>query len=318
MNGGVARRAATWLGALVAFFAALPASPVSAAAAVAAPTTLAPTATVRFPGQSSGADRRLDFATELLALCLGRSPSAYRLESTPALIGPAARDAAVRGDADVVIMPNTTVDTGGLLPVRLPLRRGLLGVRLLLARPDEARAIGEVASIDALKRDYRLGYGQAWLDRGAMQSLGFRLVVIDSYVELFDGLRAGRFDYVSRGISELNTELKDRRLAGRGLAVVPGLALYYPLDDYFWVSPDKPALAADIDAGFRAALADGSYAALFARYHLPAMRDMRMQERTVLHVVGYPVPPGTPLEHFDILQLTSSRGFLEEPARRPR
>ena len=283
-----------------------------------APEAAMPVAAVRFPGRSSDPDRRLEFASELLALCLARSPSAYRLEPTTALIGPAARNAAVRGDADVVIMPNTTVDTGGLLPVRLPLRRGLLGVRLLLARPDDARAIGDVASIEALKRGYSLGYGQAWLDRGAMEALGFRIVVVDSYVELFDGLRAGRFDYVSRGISELSTELEDRRLAGRGLAVVPGLALYYPLDDYFWVTATKPGLAADIEAGFRAALADGSYAALFARFHLPAMRDMRMQERTVLHVVGYPVPPGTPLEHFDILQLTSSRGFLEEPATLPR
>jgi hypothetical protein len=314
---GVALRAAVWLGALAACLAAFPATAASVSSA-ATGEAKAPAMTVRFPGQSSGADRRLDFATELLALCLARAPSAYRLESTAALIGPAARDAALRGEVDVVIMPNTTAEPGGLLPVRLPLRRGLLGVRLLLARPDKAKAIGDVASIDALKRAYSLGYGQAWLDRGAMQELGFRLVVVDSYVALFDGLRTGRFDYVSRGISELSTELGDPRLAGRGLAVVPGLALYYPLDDYFWVTPDKPTLATDLEAGFRRALADGSYATLFARFHLPAMRDMRMQERTVLHVVGYPVPPGTPLEHFDILQLTSSRGFLEEPAAVPR
>jgi hypothetical protein len=307
--------------ALLAALALLAAAPRPANAAGSPPktATAAPAATpatarvVRFPGRSEAPDRRLEFVTALLALSLSKAPSAYRLETSEALIGPAARGAAVGRRVDVVVMPNTTTDTGGLVPVKLPLRRGLLGVRLLLARPQDAQRIGDIASIDTLKRDFRLGYGQAWLDRDAMQALGFRMVVVDHYTALFDGLRDGRFDYLSRGISELSAELGDRRLAGRGMVVVPGLALYYPLDDYFWVRPDDARLGADLEAGFRRALADGSYAALFQRFHLEAMRDIRMQERTVLHVVGYPVPPGTPLEQFDILQLTSSKGVLASP-----
>jgi hypothetical protein len=295
--------------------ASMPATPTPAPATDTA--TAAPAA-VRFPGRSEAPDRRIDFATALLALSLARAPSPYRLEVTDALIGPAAREAALRGDADVVIMPNTTRVTGGLVPIKLPLRRGLLGVRLLLARPADARRIANVATIEELQGDFRLGYGRGWLDRDAMQGLGFRLVLVDRYTDLFDGLRDGRFDYVSRGINELAAERRDPRLAGRGLAVVPGLALYYPLDDYFWVHPRNARLAADIEAGFRKALADGSYAALFERHHLEAMRDVRMHERTVLHVVGYPVPEGTPLEQFDILQFTRSVGRLVENPGAPR
>jgi hypothetical protein len=271
---------------------------------------------VRFPGRGRDPDRRVDFAAELLALCLARSPTPYRLEISDALIGPAAREAAVQGRVDVVLMPNTTRTTGGLRPVKMPLTRGLLGVRLLLARPEDAPKFAEVATIDQLKRDFRVGYGRNWLDRDEMQALGFRMELVDTYTALFDGLRAGRFDYVSRGVSEVSNELVDPRLAGSGLAIVPGIALSYPLDDYFWVHPRNARLAADIEAGCRRALADGSYAALFERFHLGAMRAMRMHERTVLHVVGYPVPPGTPLDQFDILQLTRSEGRLAEPAAR--
>lgn len=273
---------------------------------------------VRFPGRAPDVDRRIEYAAELLALCLAKSGRPYRLELIDAMSTPRARGAAMRREVDVVVMPNTTANTGGLLPIRLPLRRGLLGVRLLLSRAERATALMDVESLDALKRDFRLGYGSYWMDRDTMQRLGFRMVGVDSYTGLFDGLRAGRFDYLSRGVNELAIERADPRLAGRDLVVVPGIALFYPLDHYFWVHPRNPTLAADIDTGFRRALADGSYAALFVRFHAEAMRDIRMHERSVIHVVDYPVPPNTPLESFDILELTSSRGSLvniDDPGR---
>lgn len=275
-------------------------------------------AAVRFPGRTDGVDRRIQFPAELLALCLSKSGAAYRLVLVDAMPPADARAAAMRGEIDVMVMLSNATQTGGLVPVRLPVRRGLLGVRLLLARPESAQAIMDVASLDALKRDFRLGYGQSWMDRAAMQQLGFRMVPAQRYVDLFDGLRAGRFDYLSRGVNELHAELADPRLAGRGMVVVPGVALFYPLDHYFWLPPGKEALAADVERGFRRAMADGSYAALFMRFHFDMMRDARMHERSIIHVVDYPVPPGTPLQEFDILQLTSSRGSLVTPEPSPR
>jgi hypothetical protein len=134
-----------------------------------------------------------------------------------------------------------------------------------------------------------------------MQSLGFRVEFGTAYRGLFDMLRAGRFDMLSRGVNEVAAELRDPLLAGRGMVVVPGIALYYPLDDYFWVHRDRGALHAAIERGFRRALADGSYAALFDRHYAAAMAEARIDERSVLHLRDYPVPPGTPLEAFDIL-----------------
>jgi hypothetical protein len=280
-------------------------------ALLAAPLALG--AVVRFPGRTDGVDRRIQFPTELLALCLAKSGAPHRLALVDARPPSEARAAALRGEIDVMVMLSNATRTEGLVPLRMPLRRGLLGVRLLLARPEHAQALMDVTSLDALKRDFRLGYGETWMDRTAMQGLGFRMAPARRYVDLFDGLRAGRFDYLSRGVNELHAELADPRLAGRGMVVVPGIALFYPLDHYFWLPPGKAALAADIERGFRRALADGSYAALFVRFHFDMMRDARMHERSIIHVVDYPVPPGTPLQEFDILQLTSSRGSLAAP-----
>jgi len=268
---------------------------------------------VRLPGRGEPGDRRFEFGAELLALVLERAGGGWNLTVIEGMKQPRALQAARDGAVDVVVLPNLVSRESGLIPVRQPLRRGLLGMRLLVARPADADRLMRVESLSALKRDFVMGYGNTWMDREVLEDLGFRITAGSSYTGLFDMLRAGRFDYLHRGVNELGPELADPRLAGRDLVVVPGIALYYPLDDYFHVTPRRPELARAIERGFERALADGSYAALFQKYFESAMRDARLQERSIIHVSGYPVPPDTPLEDFDVLGLVRSTAVFTPP-----
>jgi ABC-type amino acid transport substrate-binding protein len=293
-----------------------------AMSSAAAPTSASATAAsaqaanreVRIPGRGEPGDRRFEFANELLALVLARSGGDWDVTVVEGMKQPRALQAARQGDVDVVTLPHLASDRSRLIVVRKPLRRGLLGMRLLVARPEDADRLMRIANLEGLKRDFVMGYGDTWMDREALTDLGFRLSTGSSYPGLFDMLRAGRFDYLNRGINELGPELADARLAGRDLVVVPGIALYYPLDDYFHVTPRRPELARAIERGFERALADGSYAALFNRHFEGAMRDARLQERSIIHVSGYPVPPGTPLEDFDVLGLVRSTAVFNPPS----
>lgn len=296
-------------GLLVALVVGLAWQPVATAAAAGAPEARE----VRFPGRGEPGDQRFDFGAELLALVLERAGGGWQVKVIEGMKQPRAMQAARQGDVDVVMLPNLVAEESRLIVVRKPLRRGLLGMRLLLSRPDDADPLMRIESLEALKRDFVMGYGDTWMDRDVLAGLGFRMSSGSSYVGLFDMLRAGRFDYLNRGINELGPELADARLAGRGLAVVPGIALYYPLDDYFHVTPRRPELARAIERGFERALADGSYAALFQRHFDAAMRDATLQERSIIHVSGYPVPPGTPLEDFDVLGLVRSTAVFTPP-----
>lgn len=296
-------------GLLVALVVGLAWQPVATAAAAGAPEARE----VRFPGRGEPGDQRFDFGAELLALVLERAGGGWQVKVIEGMKQPRAMQAARQGDVDVVMLPNLVAEESRLIVVRKPLRRGLLGMRLLLSRPDDADPLMRIESLEALKRDFVMGYGDTWMDRDVLAGLGFRMSSGSSYVGLFDMLRAGRFDYLNRGINELGPELADPRLAGRGLAVVPGIALYYPLDDYFHVTPRRPELARAIERGFERALADGSYAALFQRHFDAAMRDAKLQERSIIHVSGYPVPPGTPLEDFDVLGLVRSTAVFTPP-----
>lgn len=267
---------------------------------------------VRFPGRAEEpGDVRGAFAAELLALVLERSEAGLRLEIVGGMNQPRRIQAAQQGVVDVVVLPHQAGATSGLIPVRHPLQRGLLGVRVLLARPETAERLMTIASLQELKRDYVMGYGAHWLDRDVMAGLGFRMEYGSRYTGLFEMLRAGRFDYLTRGVGELRAERQQPQLAGSGLVVVPGIALYYPLDHYFHVSPQRPTLARAIERGFQRALADGSYAALFERHYGQAMREIDLDQRSIIHVLGYPVPRDTPLEEFDVLGLVRSRGVFQ-------
>ncbi|MCZ8166687.1 hypothetical protein [Silanimonas sp.] len=295
---------------LLAALALCPSLPVAAQSATAAPATRE----VRFPGRGEPGDQRFDFSAELLVLVLQRAGGGWKVEIIDAMKQPRALQAARQGDVDVVALPNLASDRSRLIVVRKPLRRGLLGMRLLLARPADAERMMRIENLETLKRDFVMGYGDTWMDREALADLGFRLSTGNNYPGLFDMLRAGRFDYLNRGVNELGPELADPRLAGSGLVVVPGIALYYPLDDYFHVTPRRPDLARAIERGFQRALADGSYSALFQKHFEAAMREARLQERSIIHVSGYPVPPGTPLEDFDVLGLVRSTAVFNPPS----
>lgn len=269
---------------------------------------------VRVGFESEPGDRRFDYPATLLELALKASGSSARVERVRGMNQPRMIQAARQGELDVVILPNVRAADTGLRPIPFPLRRGLLGVRLLLARPEMVDRLSKVDSLQDLKTGYTLGYGHGWMDRRELAALGFKMDTANGYRNLFDMLRGGRFDYLSRGVNEVDAELADPALAGRGMDVVPRIALFYPLDDFFYVPASRNALRADIERGLQRMLDDGSFNRLLDAHFGDIMRAVRLNERTILHVRGYPVPNGTPLDHFDILQPVRSQAVFRDPA----
>lgn len=287
--------------------------PLAARPQDATPQPAAPAIAVRVGFESEPGDRRFDFGALLLEQALKAGGSTARVERVRGMNQLRMIQAAREGRLDVLILPSLRAQDAELRPIAFPLRRGLLGVRLLLARPKDAERLSKVDSIHTLKTQYTLGYGQGWLDRRELAALGFRMETANGYRNLFDMLRGGRFDYLSRGVNEIGAELADPRLAGSGMVVVPGVALFYPLDDFFYLPTSRGALRADIERGLQRMLEDGSYNRLLDAHFGRIMRDVRLDQRTILHVRGYPVPDGTPLERFDILQPVRSQAVFRSP-----
>jgi hypothetical protein len=105
--------------------------------------------------------------------------------------------------------------------------------------------------------------------------------------------------YFSRGVTEAYKELDDTDL-GEGLAVVPGIALVYPLDSYFFVSDSNPPLLQALQQGMQRVRQDGSFNRLLYGHFGVSLQRVQLPTRRWWRVEGYPVLPGTPLDLFDL------------------
>jgi hypothetical protein len=75
----------------------------------------------------------------------------------------------------------------------------------------------------------------------------------------------------------------------------PTLALHYPTAMYFFVSKQRPELAADIRKGLDIALRDGSFEALFLQNFGEVLKRSRLDKRRVFELKNPLLPPETPL-----------------------
>jgi len=258
------------------------------------PGSTPPVDTVRFPARQDTADARGDFSIALLGLALQAAGWPQGLSLLQGLNQPrtVAELGAGRLDVAIASAPGPLDAPPGLLVLPVPIRRGLLGLRLLVSTAAKIEGLQAVTRLDELKRQHVLGYGADWRDRAQFERLGFRLATSPTYTGLFAMLAAGRFDYLHRGVNEAKAELDSPVLnPGQRLRVVPGLALQYPLDDYFVLRPGAERLRDAIETGLQRAQADGRYQALFDLHHGQALAWADLRHRRVLNVDGYEAAP---------------------------
>ena len=101
---------------------------------------------LRTPGPRDANDRRDQFAHELLTEALAAAGHPVQLERVPGLGQRRIVSDMAGGQIDVAALPSVGVLPPEITAVRWPIRRGLLGLRLLLATPKRAPALAAVRS----------------------------------------------------------------------------------------------------------------------------------------------------------------------------
>lgn len=181
-----------------------------------------------------------------------------------------------------------------LLPIRFPLRKGLLGYRILLIDGRRQAEFDRIATLADL-RPLTVGQGFGWGDVALYEAAGIR-VTTAPYENLFRMVVAGRFDLFPRGIGEAFREYAAHHVREPHLAIERNLMLYYPWPYYFFVNRSDRALAERIEIGLRLMQADGSFDALFWRYNRDAIEQARTYERRLIRIPNPLLPAATPLD----------------------
>ncbi|WP_374562317.1 hypothetical protein [Ideonella sp.] len=264
-----------------------------AAAAWAAPASPA-VQTIVYPRSETFVDPRDDYPVELLALALRKADKAVELKPNPIFMLQVRQIVELeQGNSLDVIWTMTSIEREKtLLPVRVPIDRGLLGWRLLLVRSQSLPRFAGLSTAQQLK-PLRAGQGFDWPDTAILRSAGFEVDESVRYSDIFLKLSGGRIDYFPRSVQEIWGELAAH--SGSAFAVEPSLALHYPAAMYFFVNRQNTALAADIQLGLERALADGSFEALFQRHFGAALKRAELDKRRVLELGNPLLPPETPL-----------------------
>ncbi|MEP4770051.1 MAG: hypothetical protein ABJY83_19280 [Roseibium sp.] len=182
-----------------------------------------------------------------------------------------------------------------LLPVRIPIRKGIQGYRLFLINSQDQDALSKVNSLKDLQQ-ISTGSGTQWSVTPLLQNAGFDVVTTPGYMDLFEMLKLRRFITFSRGINEIFDEQETFSKENANLVVENTLSLYMPLPTYFFVSPKYPELAKSIESGLKIMIADGSLDTHFDEYIGEDAKRAALATRKVFSIPNHNLSKETPLD----------------------
>jgi hypothetical protein len=247
---------------------------------------------VRFPRPEFKEDRRFDYALKLLKLGLSKTGIDYRVELAPVAMNQERQVVELEANRtiDVAPIPSSAEREERLLAIRIPIQKGVLGLRLGLIRKGDQGRFAAVSSLADLK-SLRIGQGQEWPDTLILRANGIDVITAPRYEGLFGMLAGERFDYFPRSANEIWDELENHAAS---LEVESRIALHYYYDAYFMLNKKNTTLAERLRQGLEKAIADGSFDRLFDEYHGERLRKSRLDQRIVIELKNPLLTPGTP------------------------
>jgi hypothetical protein len=239
------------------------------------------------------------YFVKVLELAIAKSGGDYVLESwdLKLLKGRALYELEHGKHLDVVWAMTNRERENALLPVRIPLDRGLSGWRLALIRKDDVARFQSVQTLDDL-RHLNAGQGYDWADTPVLRANGLPVTTGANADSLSMMLAARRFDYFPRSIRQIWQEAEQQH--DKGLVIESSLALHYPAAVYFFVNKNNPALAAALENGLRRALADGSFDRLFRDYNGDLLQRANLGRRRIFELANPDLPEATPLRQKEL------------------
>lgn len=254
--------------------------------------------TVVYPANEMASDNRYNDLLEILKMALEKTaPEFGPFELGPSdLIMTEARYLfeLKNGKHTNIAWSSTSVEKETeLLPLRIPLRKGILGYRVAFTSKSKQAKIDQVKTLDGLKA-LTVGQGVGWGDVKLYEANGIK-VIVSKYENLFKMTAGGRFDIFPRGISEIGAEFASHGKDNPTLVVEQNLLIYYPWPYYFFFNKKDVLLRKRIESGILLMKKDGSFDAIFNKFNSKAIEQANLKNRRVIKIKNDMLPKETPL-----------------------
>ena len=233
-------------------------------------------------------DTRVAYKNELIQLVLEQTKDEfgeYTIEfvSSHMVRGRAMQELMKGAIINVFISPSDAILEKNTICIRIPIRKGILGYRLLLIHKQDEARFKAVDTADDLKL-LVAGLQSEWRTTKIMADEGYNVLRVHNYESLFKMLNARRFDYIPRGVHEIYDELEARSKDIDNLMVEPHIVLLMPLPTYTYVSPKEQRLAKRIEIGLKKIIANGELDKLFNRYYADDITRANLSRRKVIEI----------------------------------
>ncbi|VUD59631.1 hypothetical protein TDB9533_02726 [Thalassocella blandensis] len=246
------------------------------------------------PSSRSGIDKRDDYPIRLLKLALddARIPYTFSRSNTPMPQSRAIRQVIAGGEINVLWTMTSVQREEEMLPIRIPLFKGLIGWRIFFIHKDNQAVFDKLKNVDELKA-LTLVQGHDWPDLDILIANGFRTSQSAQYESLFDMLLKKRVQYFPRSVREIWGELAQRH--EQDLAVETGWAIHYPTAAYFFVNKNNLALANTLEAALLRIVENGKFEQMFMQEHKQYLDKANFAQRKIIHLDNPLLPPETPV-----------------------
>ena len=260
--------------------------------------TWAATTKVTYPAYETGTDSRFNDLIEILQTALEKTVpefGPFALTPSRAKMNEQRYLAELKdGQMINIAWSSTSVEKESeFLPLRIPLRKGILGYRIALIAKEGQSKIDAAHGIEDLKK-LTVGQGRGWGDVKLYKSNGISVTETE-YVNLFKMTNEGRIDMFPRGISEVFSEFGIYAKDNPNLAIEKNLLIYYPWPYYFFFNKNDIVLHHRIDVGIRKMMKDGSFDAIFKKFNGKAIEQANFKGRRVIRITNFLLPKETPL-----------------------
>ncbi len=186
---------------------------------------------------------------------------------------------------NIFIAPASKIWEKNAIPIKVPIRLGLLSYRLLLVNKKNLHKFKQVKTFDDLKK-FRVGLQSDWITTKIFKELGMNVITAHNFEGLFLMLDKQRSDYIPRAIYEIYDEFNNRKTKLNNVVIEPTLALYLPMVSYVYVSASAPNIAKRVNSGLQKLARTGELKNIFNKYYEEDVRKANLKNRRIIEIIN--------------------------------
>lgn len=249
---------------------------------------------ITYPKAFNEGTKDFEYVVKLLELSLSKTGVRYAVTPTDDIIlqHKALNFLKENRQVNVVWSMTDKQRESELLPIRIPIYKGLIGWRVLLMHEDNRARFARLEASDLMAKNSVQGMN--WPDTKILRANGYSVINATDYSEVFQTMQRGQADFLPRSVIEVSGEMENPELTNN-LVLEENYVLHYPTATYFFVNKKNKILAKLIQRGLDIAITDGSFDKLFTETYTPILEALNVADRVILSLENPLLPEATPL-----------------------